>query len=328
MNALAFTGPIPSLEEIAIPITSPVAEGPPDLIPGFLPKQGALIVAGETNIGKSLLALEVCSALTTDRPLWGEVAPNEKAKKILYVLGEHYSGVIQRLWQHTKLPMSDSVYLLGPEELGYDKWLVSSGKVNQVSVAKFQKWSEGCDLIVFDPLSAFITGVGETENDNIQMRLLLDSMSLVAQSNGASCLVLAHQGKPQMDKFGSEHKRSSYRIRGASGIEDAATNIFYLGRSEELTGKSSGNMVLTLECRKYKGQAPPEYRLMRDPNTLTHSLLGNRPFVEIMKIDTNAKVARLQADNPSIDYRTALKLVASMEGVSEDTVKRRIGLIS
>lgn len=320
--------PIPDLEDIAIPITSPVEEGPPDIIPGLLPRQGQLVIAGETDIGKSLVALEICSSLTTENPLWGELVPTLKADKILYILGEHYNGVIQRLWQHTRLPMSDKVFLLGPEQLSYDKWLVANGKPNMQAISKFQKWAGGVDLVVFDPFSAFVTGV-DVENDNIQMRLVLDTMSLISQTVGASCLVLAHQGKPMIDKFGQEHSRKSYAIRGASAIEDAATNIFYMGRAE---GASSAAQradmpILSLTRRKYKGEAPPEYRLLRDTTTLVHTLLGNRPFVEVQKISTQAKVAKMQAAFPDMEFREIIRAVAVMNDQSEQTIKRYLGIV-
>lgn len=291
-----------------------------------MPRSGQLVIAGQTNIGKSLTALEICSSLSTGTPLWGELQPTAQAKKILYILAEHYREVIQRLWQKTQLPMTETVLLLGPEQLQYDKWIVTGGRPNQVALSKFQKWAEGVDLIVWDPVSAFTTGV-DVENDNIQMRTVLDAMSLVAQGAGASCLVLAHQGKPQMDQFGKEHSRKTYAIRGASALEDAATNIFYMDKGESSPSQTaSGGQMFELNLRKFKGEAPAQYRLLRDPNTLTHTLLGNKPYVEVLKIDANAKIARLQASNPNIDYRTAVRLVGAMEGVSEETIKRRIGL--
>jgi RecA-family ATPase len=318
-------GPIPSLEDLATPITAPVREGPPDIIPGLLPRQGQLVIAGETNIGKSLIALEICSSLIMNNVLWGELKPTIQAKRILYVLGEHYNEVIQRLWQHTKLPMNDEVWLLGPEQLGYDKWLVAQGKPNLQSVKKFVKWAEGADLIVFDPFSAFVTGI-DVENDNVQMRLVLDTMSLIAQSVGASCIVLAHQGKPQIDKFGQEHSRKSYAIRGASAIEDAATNIFYMGKAEGNSNAAQrlpGDVQLfSLIQRKYKGNAPPEYRLMRDPATLTHTLLGNRPFVEVQKIAAQANVSKIQAAFPNMTFSDAIKVIATIQGCDERTVRR------
>jgi RecA-family ATPase len=320
-------GPIPALEQIGVPITRPIEVGPGDIIPGLLPRQGQLVVAGQTDIGKSLIALEICSSLITGKPLWGHLEPTFQARKILYVLGEHYNEVIQRLWQKTELPMTDQVFILGPEQLIYDKWLVANGKPNILALDKFKKWADGVDLVVFDPLAAFISGV-DAENDNIQMRLLLDMMSAVTQPNGASCLVLAHQGKPALGKDGKEYSRTTYAIRGASGIEDAATNIFYMGAA---TGSSvaahnlpEGSKVFCLTRRKYKGTAPEHHLLLRDKQTLTHTLLGNRPYVQIQKIDTKAKVDRLLTSNPEMSVTKAVQMVASYENVHESTVWRHL----
>ena len=318
-------GTIPSLEEIAIPITAPVEEGPPDIIPGLLPKAGQLVIAGKTNVGKSLLALEICSTLSTGTPLWGLLNPTVRSKRILYILGEHYDGVIQRLFQKTQLPMGD-VWLLGPEKLGIDKWLVIGGKPNAAAMLKFERWVHGVDLVVFDPLSSFICGV-DAENDNLLMRSVIEAMTHITQAVGASCLILAHQGKPQLDQFGREHSRGSYAIRGASAIEDASTNIFYLDKSDSPAQSIGDGMLLDLKCRKYKGEAPPEYRLLRDPETLTHTLLGNKTvFKEVQKFEYRAKIARIRESNPGFDDRTAIKVLASVEGMPVETLKKRLGL--
>lgn len=321
-----LTEPVPALEELATRLLDDIPEGAEELIPGLIPRGQEVLISGETNIGKSLTALEIVSSLITSRPLWGQIKPTSTIKKVLYVLGEHHVEVIQKLHRKTELPMTDQVYILGPQELGFDKWLVSQGRPNLMAVEKFKRWAKGCDFIVFDPLSAFCTGV-DTENDNIQMRLVLDTISLIAQSAGASYLVLAHQGKPMMDQFGREQKRKTYATRGASATEDAATNVFYLTRSDgPVSGVARDAMVLDLICRKFKGEAPPEYKLLRDSKTLTHTLLGNNAFREVQKFDYNAKLARIQVDNPGFDFRTALKVLASVEGLPVETLKKRIGL--
>ena len=317
-------GPFPPLDQVSIPITTPVVAGPPDIIDGLIPKTGAVIIAGETNTGKSLISLEMISALVTGSKLWGELTSLKPITKVLYILGEHHSETIQRLWAHTGLPMTDQVRLLGPENIGLDKWLVANGKPNLQAMDKFRYWAEGMELIVWDPLGAFCIGEG-IENDNVQMRLVLDSMSMVAASTGAACIILAHQGKPVMDQRGQEMSRKSYAIRGASGIEDAATNIFYLGRAEGASATAAetrDSKIFTLRCRKYKGLAPEEYRLMRDPATLCHTLLGARPFVEVRKIETQAKMARISMKMPDMAFADILKVLSATEGISESTLRR------
>lgn len=320
-------GPIPSLEEIAVRMNGPIREGPSDLIPGLLPSQGELVIAGETNCGKSLLSLEIISACTTGRPLWGELEPTKTLKKVLYVLGEHYVEVIQKLLKHTGLPMPDNVYIMGPEQLVYDKWIVTRGMPNTQGISKFMKWADGCDLIVFDPLASFVCGT-EVENDNITMRLVIDTMSLIAQTVGASCIINAHLGKPMMNNFGQETKRTTYAIRGASAVEDAATNIFYMGRAgNEAVEAATGGATFELVCRKYKGEAPGKFTLLRNRETLTHSLISDKPFEAVRKLDLRAKVARIQEKNPRFSQETCLQLVADLEGKPVDTIRRWLGLL-
>lgn len=319
MADYSISGPIPTLEEVGVRLNGPISNGPPDILPGLLPRQGQLVIAGQTNVGKSLISLEVISSLTTGDTLWGQLVPTMQARKVLYILGEHYVEVIQRMLLKTQLTIPDNVYIIGPEQLKYDKWLVTQGRPNLVAIQKFCKWAEGVDLIVFDPFSSFVCGV-DVENDNVTMRLVLDTMSLIAQSTGASCLVLAHQGKPMMDKFGDEQTRKTYAIRGASGIEDAATNIFYMNKTE---GTGSTPMTFELICRKYKGDGR-DFRLLRNSETLTHHIVASQQEAvsELKTIDTRAEIARLQAHNPDFSYRTSTRIIAAVHGVAEETVKR------
>lgn len=319
----SLMGPIPKLEDIAVQITGPIPEAEPDIIPGLLPKHGQLVIAGETNVGKTLVALEICSSLTTGAPLWGadSLTPMNTAKRIIYVLGEHYNEVIQRLWHKTGLPMSDNVWLLGPEKLGADKWLVTSGKPNMIATDKLSRWADGSDLVVFDPLAAFVNGGDGVENDNNAMRTVLDQMSFVSQRTGAACLILGHQGKPQQDmKTGKEVARKKYAIRGASAIEDAATNIFYMSK-EAMQG---GQEMVVLTKRKYKGDAPNEYRLARDPYTLTHSLLGNRPFSELDRLRLESMCNRIRTEFPDMKTGDVYRIVGALNNTSDRTVQRAI----
>lgn len=224
--------------------------------------------------------------------------------------------------------MGDEAYLLGPETLGIDKWLVSGGKRNELAVRKFIKWTEGAELVVFDPLSAFIVGGEGTENDNLHMRLLLDTMSYITQANSASCLVLAHQGKPGMGQDGKEYTRTKYAIRGASGIEDAATNIFYMGRATGLSqvAETRDSKVFSLIKRKYKGDAPDEYRLVRDNATLTHQLLGNRPYIEVRKMETQALYTRFSIAFPGSKIGDLIKMVMASTNQSESSIRRALDM--
>lgn len=315
-------------DKVGEPITAPIKPGEPDLIPGLVPKNGQLLIAGETNIGKSLVALEIVSSLVTGNPLWNEITPTKQAQRVLYVLGEHYNDIIKRLWQKTELPMTDDVHLYGPDDMKTDKWLVQNGKQNIDGINKLVDAAQGCDLVVFDPLAAFFVGT-DTENDNPGMRVVLDTLNTITQSAGASCLILAHLGKPTMGKDGTEYSRTKYAIRGASAVEDAATNIFYMSHLQGASGAASStdaSRLFSVRKRKYKGEAPDEYKLLRHKDTLTHRILdGSRPMVDARRTEVQAKVARLQAQMPEASMKEIIKIVATLEGFHENTIRNYLG---
>lgn len=330
VNVIEYTssGSSKSLEEVGIRLNKPLPKGPMDLVPGLIPSQGIVVVAGETHVGKTLIALEMISAFTTGKPLWGELVATKPVKKVLYFLGEHNVEVVQDQLRITNLEMPDDVFIIGPEQFSLDKYLINKGYPIKPVVDQFIRWADGCDLLIFDPLTSFVGGV-DVENDNVQMRTLLETISYVGQSTGAPCIIQAHQGKPMMNQFGQETKRKSYAIRGASAIEDASTNIFYLSRgSSEAVERETGGEVYELIRRKYKGsQIPPKYTLLRNKDTLTHTLISDRPFEAVRKLDLRAKAQRFRDKNPKFTEDTIIDMLATGEGVAGDTIRRWMGLL-
>ena len=297
------------LASVGIPIETPVVH-PAEVIPGLLPATGQLILAGDTNVGKTLVALEIASAILTGDPLWGAL-PVRRGGKVLYVLAEHHTSVLQGLWGVTGLPVPPkSLWVVGPHEFS-DHHVLVRGAPQLSVLQQIQAWAAECALVVFDPLAAFIRGEN-VENDNAQMRLLVDSLTGVAERAGAACVILAHSGKPSRGEHGERIQRGEYRIRGASAIEDAASAVFYM--------EHGAGGVFTLRRRKYKGaQEPRTYALARDPETLRHTLVSGRPATH----DTRARfLEKLQKMTETMLRPDAIRLLCSLEGVAESTAYR------
>lgn len=310
-------------------VYDPLPLATPELIPGLLPEYGTAAIIGETNTGKSLIALEIASALLTGEQLWEGIKPNRTIEKVMYVLGEHTPETLQGLYHRTQLPHSGQFNLIGPEQLHPYKALVIGGVQQQIAVDRLCKWCEGSQLIVFDPLAGFVQGMA-AENDNATMRTLIDSMTLIASKVGAMSLILHHAGKPKMDETGQEVRRTSYASRGASSIEDALTHVFYLRKS--ISVKQAGNVEkFDLAVRKFKGNPSSEvFKLERDPDTKRNRLLSAKPIAKEgptmeEKIELSAKVQRILENNKGFNVNTAIKMVADMEGYSETTMRRWIG---
>ena len=316
---------IADFDGLARLVYDPLPAESPELVPGILPESGTAAIVGETNTGKSLIACEIGSSLLTGEPLWGAIKPNRILKKIVYVLGEHTCITLQGLFHRTGLPHTGGFYLIGPEHLHPHKALVVGGIAQPIAIERMLKWTEGAELVVFDPLAGFVQGNG-AENDNATMRTLIDTMSLIATKQGASCLILSHAGKPKMDDQGQEMRRTVYATRGASAIEDALTHIFYLRKS--LTVKQSSDVEkFDLSVRKFKGNpANDVFKLQRDSLTKRNTLVQTKaskggPSLED-KLALAAKIQRVLESNDRFTPRTAMKLVADSEGLAIETVER------
>lgn len=242
---------------------------PPELLEGVLLAHGATGIVAEKEAGKSLTALEIQSSLLTGTPLWGEIKPSKTVAKTVHFLAEHTSTTLQGLYHRTRLPHAGELRIFGPEHLGPHKLLVSSGVRREAAVSYYKKLAEGAGLVVFDPLASFIQGQS-AENDNSPMRNLIDTMIEIAQSTGAACLVLGHQGKPAFVN-GHKVRKSSYATRGASSSEDAMTAVHYLDRVPNV--KFGRNEVFELRAIHYKGIKPKPFQLIRDATTCRQTLV-------------------------------------------------------
>lgn len=246
-------------------VWSPLEPGPPDLIPGLLPRHGHLLVSGETDVGKTTVALEIAQTVLTGQPLWGShVISTEVASRVTYIMGEHHESTLQSLWRLMAFGGEPAIRIIPPSAR---RPLISRGILIEKTRETLKEWCQGSQLVIFDPLNAFIAGT-DVENDSVQMRACLNAMEDVA--NGSALLVLAHMGKPTFDpKSGSYRHRDTYASRGSSAIEDSVTCCFYMTPSR--TADARGFKLIR---RKYKGQAPAFYMLKRDPVTNRHTLVG------------------------------------------------------
>ena len=246
-------------------IESPLPPGPPDLLPGLLAHQGHLLIVGETEVGKTLLALEIAHSVLTGEKLWGKIEPTSIIPFVTYIMGEHHESLVQGLWQKMGLTVPPhSLNIIPPSER---RVLIGHGTLVQSNRDCYRAWCQGSGLVIFDPLNAFVSGQG-VEDDSVPMRACINAMGDVAFGNGASLLILGHMGKPSYDpREGKFKHRQTYAARGSSAIEDAVTGLYYMEHN-----RHDGGYRLTR--RKYKGDAPAFYQLHRDLDTLRHTLTG------------------------------------------------------
>jgi RecA-family ATPase len=101
-------------------------------------------------------------------------------------------------------------------------------------------------LVVIDPLISFHS---QNENDNVEIRKVLDILTGICDVTKTACLVIHHLGKTKMDGV--------FSGRGASALADWASNILLIDK-EDKGGKDDG-VLLNIKYLKSRNfiKCPP-----------------------------------------------------------------------
>jgi RecA-family ATPase len=113
------------------------------------------------------------------------------------------------------------------------------------------------DVVVWDPLSSLHT---KNENDNVEIRAVLDSITAINRQTGTTSIVVHHFGKPQQDQ------KLEHRTRGASSIRDWADTLAALSRKPH--AHKTQRLLTFVKVRN--GPHRPDILLERDDHFLHH----------------------------------------------------------
>ena len=81
----------------------------------------------------------------------------------------------------------------------------------------------GAEVIIYDPLTSLHR---VNENDNVQIRIILDNLTEINRKTGTTAIVIHHFGKP------TENSITAHRTRGASSIKDWADTLLAVTRKK------------------------------------------------------------------------------------------------
>lgn len=260
---------------------------PPDALPevigqGVLPEGGSLILSGVSAIGKSLMTLEMAFRLSQGEDLWGLTV--SKPRKVLVIQAENPEAQVC-----SRLRQIDKGLGLEPDSLSRI-YLVYSGLDlgSDVDVRRLQSLVERseAEVAVIDPLSSYHH---KDENNNSEMRGILDKLTHISRQTGVSWIIVHHHGKPWESKT---------QYRGASSIKDWCDTLINLKgsltspiRKVEFEKVRHGPQlpVITLErdgwlCHRLAevGKAPPS-KVVQVLNVLGGNCKGKAPLVEKLR---------------------------------------------
>ena len=221
---------------------------------GIMPWGSHVIIAGESGVGKSLLRMELSIHLMMGWDWLGFHVP--KARKVTVFQYENSEPMEKSRFMKmvrglniANVPQNSMSYVDRRNRINL------SIKGDRAKLLELVKESEG-EVIIYDCLSNLHSG---KENDNIQMRDVLDSLTEINAKIGTSCILIHHFGKPS-----EVASKNAYRTRGASSIMDwAVTAMAYTAKKHE------SKVLRQLEFTKVRdGPIPKPFLLERDEDFL------------------------------------------------------------
>jgi hypothetical protein len=113
------------------------------------------------------------------------------------------------------------------------------------------------EVVIYDPFTSMHS---VNENDNVQVRKILDNITSINRETDTTAILIHHFGKP------TEHSVTAHRTRGASSIRDWADTLLAVTRK-----KHEHKTLRLLEFIKVRnGMEPKPILLERDENFLHH----------------------------------------------------------
>ena len=229
---------------------------PPELISGFVPSSGVMVLAGAPGTGKSFTALSWAAAIAEGSQWFGRAA---RQAPVVYVLGEGFSSFGERVeaWQTANgRPMSDNLrYLDG-----------STSGINLKDPYLVQQLIEGIShvqpgLIVFDTLSV-LTRL-DSENDNAEVSQVMSNVNTIAQATGATAMVIHHTTK------------TTGSVRGASAFVGNADTVVVAAKEKKEGNTATDTFLLSTSAQHGGKQRSGEPKMMSGfsiaaPGVLAH----------------------------------------------------------
>ena len=268
-------------------------ESPEPIIDGLLGRGESLLISGPAGIGKSLLVNYLAHVLASGGPLWGYRVPRPAVSLIVQaeVDGFAQRDRLGRLLTDNPELANDRVFMLGAP---YDdaKCRVV-GKLDDpafhAEIVRAIRWS-GADVLFIDPLISFNP---VNENDNTQMRRVLDAFMAALADTGVTVVVTHHTTK------------GSGKTRGAGAIRDWAANALELELDRVEDGEArirvihdkarnfeqadpfyiTRTMGLSFELTEHKAARVEDERLQCVVDVLTQAggrIEGQRTFIEAL----------------------------------------------
>lgn len=236
-------------------VASKIRTEPPILVNGVLPAGGGMIIAGESEVGKSLMRVEMSILLALGWPVYGMVSPGPQTILVF----QQENSLVQEQFRAKQIMKGHGIdEATMPDSIHYAPRVMNTS-LREKTFVKFCKdeiEKFGATVVFWDPLVSYHN---ERENDNVRMRGVLDRITYLNRETGASSIIAHHFGQP--GKKGEEISLR-YRMRGASSIRDWADTIMTLRSTGTEDNPGNGRVLDYVKIRN--GPPRPPLQLLRN----------------------------------------------------------------
>lgn len=269
------------------------------------------IFFAETNLGKSILAIQIAQSIASGQPIAGLEIETDP-QPILYLdfeltdvqLAARYSEVWERGQGYQFHPNFFRAELelgvMPPDGLTYEKWLLIEIENEIVS--------KGIKVVIIDNISA-LRGELERAKD---ATILMAELNALKKKHDLSLLIIAHTPKRIANRLIT---RSD--LQGSSNISNFADSIFCLGKAASgVTHRYLKQLKTRAKAIKYNEQ-----------NVLFGFLEKVDNYLQIIFGDTQSEydLLSLEREQPQTDKANEAKLLFG-NGLSKSEIARQLNV--
>ena len=272
----------------------------PLILPDLLDKQGKMLLAGGTGLGKSHLTLQMLYDGSQGKDIWSTY-PITHEVNALYVQVEVSPFRLQKRVKRLESVLGPSEHLIIHTPVDFPLVEQEERLIDLIKLCKIE-------LVAYDPWY-MMHGGGELSLE--QVLPTLRSINKVAWETGVATIIVAHEKKSTWTKEGSKVNLGADAISGHRALQNWPDTI---GLVE---GTPDGLEVEWVKNRNHEGRIPPLRMVWTDALPLAAK---GSTYSKAQTAGPRANIFRLLASQETATYADMIKITGLSRGAAEKLV--------